>query len=157
MATKKTKGRGKSAVSGLVGGTSFVAGQPRKGSASGPVSRKKRPKQITEQPKPTGKEPIERTTRAKRDRARADYNTRMAADPSNPARLRPSERTPNASSKMKAVKAKMKEKYPVINNPYKVKDDEMGEDKYYVRDTSKPNNRRRVAGPRKAKKKKDSY
>ena len=82
-------------MSGLVGGTSVVAGQTRKGSAGGPVSRKKRSKRITEQPKATGKEKIEERTREQRDRARGDYNVRVAADPSNPARLRPSERTPN--------------------------------------------------------------
>ena len=172
MAYKESKKRGKSAVSGLVGGTSVVAGQNRKGSAGGPVSRKKRSKRITEQPKATGKEKIKETTREQRDRARGDYNVRVAADPSNPARLRPSERTPNKADiekkkayfdrlrgdKMKAVKKRMgqksKEKYPVINNPYKVIDTETDKEKWYVRDTSKPYDRREVPAPRKAKKKK---
>lgn len=112
MATKRTRGRGRSAVSGLVGGADVVAGQKRRGSAGGPVSRKKRSKRITEQPKSTGKEPIEETTRAKRDRARADYNTRVAADPSNPARLRPSERTPNKTDVKKKAEVKFKTKKP---------------------------------------------
>ena len=178
MAYKESKKRGKSAVSGLVGGTSVVAGQTRRGSAGGPVKRKKSKAKAAD----SGK--IKETTREQRDRARGDYNVRVAADPSNPARLRPSERTPNKADiekkkayfdrlrgdKMKAVKKRMgqkskrpalvplpksKEKYPVINNPYKVTDEEMGREKWYVRDTSKPYDRREVPAPRKAKKKKD--
>lgn len=113
MAYKESKKRGKSAVSGLVGGTSVVAGQARKGSAGGPIKRKKKAKQIGEQ---RGKGKIKETTRAQRDRARADYNTRVAADPSNPARLRPSERTPNRTdvpdydpkAQYKGIKRKLK-------------------------------------------------
>lgn len=81
--------RGGSAMSGLTGGTSVVAGQARKGSAGGPVKRKKSKAKAAD----SGK--IKETTREQRDRARGDYNVRVAADPSNPARLRPSERTPN--------------------------------------------------------------
>tara|TARA_Y100000401_G_C8301003_1_gene214074 strand:- start:388 stop:951 length:564 start_codon:yes stop_codon:yes gene_type:complete len=81
--------RGSSAMSGLTGGTSVVAGQTRKGSAGGPVKRKKSKAKAAD----SGK--IKETTREQRDRARGDYNVRVAADPSNPARLRPSERTPN--------------------------------------------------------------
>ena len=99
MATKRTKGRGRSAVSGLTGGTGIVAGQKRKGSAGGPVDRTKRSKRITEQPKSTGKEPIEGTTRTKRVRARAKHRTELAAAPGNPGGLRPSERTPHFAKK----------------------------------------------------------
>ena len=59
-----------------------------------PVDRRLRSKRITEQPKPTGREPIQGTTRAKRDRARAKHRTELAAAPGNPGRLRRSERTP---------------------------------------------------------------
>lgn len=100
MAYKESKKRGKSAMSGLVGGTSVVAGQTRRGSAGGPVKRKKSKAKAAD----SGK--IKETTREQRDRARGDYNVRVAADPSNPARLRPSERTPNKSDIEKEKKKK---------------------------------------------------
>ena len=110
MAAKK---RGEAAMSGLYGGTSVVAKQKRKGSSGGPVKRKKKSKQMSEQP---SKGKIKETSQAKRDRARAAYNTRVAADPSNPARLRPSERTPNRTdvpdydpkAQYKGIKRKLK-------------------------------------------------
>ena len=64
-----------------------------------PVDRRLRSKRITEQPKPTGKEKIQETTRAKRIRARAKHRTELAAAPGNPGNLRPSERTPHFAKK----------------------------------------------------------
>tara|TARA_R110000824_G_scaffold102703_1_gene244408 strand:+ start:1932 stop:2357 length:426 start_codon:yes stop_codon:yes gene_type:complete len=107
-----SKKRGRSAVSGLTGGSSVVSGPNRKGSAGGPVSRTKRAKRIVEQAKSSGKTAIRETSQAKRNTAKAKHNTKIAADPDNIGRLSPSERTPNrsVSSRIEAVKAKMKKR-----------------------------------------------
>ena len=94
-----SKKRGRSAVSGLTGGSSVVSGPNRKGSAGGPVSRTKRAKRIEEQAKSSSKTALRETNQAKRGTAKAKHNTKIAADPDNIGRLSPSERTPSAARK----------------------------------------------------------